>query len=98
MTSPDNIRVRFGALQQASQDINSAHAGIEAQLQDVRTAVGQLGVWDGASSDFYRQQQQQIDAAWNDLKELLAQIRGRTDQATQQYMETESGVGAMFRA
>lgn len=98
MTGPDNIKVRFGALQQATQDISTTHAGIEQQLQDVRTAVGQLSVWDGASSDYYRTQQQQIDTAWNDIKDLLALIRGKTDQATQNYIDTEAGIGRMFGA
>ena len=96
MTNPSQIRVNFGAVGQAAADIGTASVGIEQQLQDVRTAVGQLAVWDGASSDYYHAQQQQIDSAWNDLKQLLTQIGTNTNAAMERYVETETGVRNLF--
>ncbi len=96
MTNPSQIRVNFGAVGQAAQDIGTASVGIEQQLDDVRSAVGQLSVWDGASSEYYHAQQQQIDSAWNDLKALLTQIGTNTNAAMERYIATETGVKNLF--
>ncbi|MDD7966578.1 WXG100 family type VII secretion target [Actinomycetospora lemnae] len=97
MTSPDNIKVRFGAIAQAAQDIRTTQAQIEQELADIRTAVGRLAVWDGASSDFYRTQQHEIDTAWQDLNLLLNKIATNTQQAGEGYEDAERRVGMMFR-
>jgi uncharacterized protein YukE len=53
-------------------------------------------VWDGASSEYYHAQQQQIDSAWTDLKALLTQIGTTTNAAMERYIETETGVKNLF--
>ena len=96
MTNPGQIRYTYGALAQASQDIARTQATVEGQLQEIRNAVGQLAVWDGAASDYYRQQQAEIDRAWADLNQMLGTIGTRTQQVNEQAQQTDQGIQRLF--
>lgn len=88
----DNGRllVNFGALQQASADIQKALNEMRSQLGQLERDAGPLvATWDGAAQVAYRERQATWQSAANDLSEILRQIKLAVDDSAADYQDTE---------
>lgn len=91
------LRVDFGALIQASADIQKAVNELEAQLSQLESDARPLvATWDGVAREAYAQRQQKWTNASVDLKNILHGIRVAVDQAAQDYASTESAAEKRF--
>ncbi|MEU8240584.1 WXG100 family type VII secretion target [Actinoplanes missouriensis] len=84
------LRVSFGALRQASADIDRALAALRNQLDQLeRDAVPLVSTWSGTARDAYEQRQNTWRAASEDLQGILRQIKAALDESVIDYAETE---------
>ncbi|MEV6305119.1 WXG100 family type VII secretion target [Actinoplanes sp. NPDC051861] len=92
------LLVRFGALRQASADIDKALATLRVQLDQLERDAGPLvATWVGAAREAYSQRQSSWRAASEDLQSILRQIRVALDDSVQDYAETERAATQRFR-
>ncbi|BFU47480.1 WXG100 family type VII secretion target [Krasilnikovia sp. MM14-A1004] len=84
------LLVNFGALQQASADIQKALNELSSQLgqleQDARPLVS---TWSGAAQDAYSQRQHKWRSAAKDLQHILHDIKIAVDESAADYQDTE---------
>src|ERR671914_668689 len=94
----DILEVQFGALQQASGNIDRALSSIETQLSDVEAAAAPLvGSWVGDAKAAYEQRQQAWRTAANELSAILRDIKVAVDDSAADYMSTEKRNTGLFQ-
>lgn len=92
------LLVKFGALQQASVDIEKALTRLRNQLEQLERDAGPLvATWEGAAREAYSQRQATWRAASEDLHNILRQIQGAVDQSAADYVATERAATQRFQ-
>jgi early secretory antigenic target protein ESAT-6 len=89
--------VNFGALQQASADIQKALTTLEAQLSQLEQDASPLiATWDGAARDAFFQRQTTWRNSSEDLKGILRDIKIAVDESAADYLNTEQRATNLF--
>ena len=84
------LLVNFGALQQASADIQKALNTMQAQLSQLGRDAGPLvATWSGAAQAAYAERQRKWTAASEDLANILRNIKIAVDESAADYQDTE---------
>jgi WXG100 family type VII secretion target len=84
------LLVNFGALQQASADIQKALNTVQAQLSQLERDAGPLvATWSGAAQAAYAERQRKWTAASEDLANILRNIKIAVDESAADYQDTE---------
>ena len=84
------LLVNFGALQQASADIQKALNTLQAQLSQLERDAGPLvATWSGAAQAAYAERQRKWTAASEDLATILRNIKIAVDESAADYQDTE---------
>jgi early secretory antigenic target protein ESAT-6 len=84
------LLVNFGALQQASADIQKALNTLQAQLSQLERDAGPLvATWSGAAQAAYAERQRKWTAASQDLANILRNIKIAVDESAADYQDTE---------
>lgn len=95
--SGDQLVVNFGALQQASADINNAINTMSSTLDQCESDAAPLvSTWEGEAQQRYHERQAKWRQAANDLTQMLRDIRAAVDDSAQNYQQTEAKNAAMF--
>jgi len=90
MANDGMLLVNFGALQQASSDIQKAINTMQSQLEQLESDAKPLvATWSGAAQNAYAHRQAKWRAASHDLHSILRNIKGAVDQSTEDYVNTE---------
>lgn len=98
MTSDGILVVNFGALQQASADIQKALNTLESQLTQLEQDAGPLvSTWEGEAQAAYAQRQAAWRAAATDLQNILRDIRIAVDDSASDYLHTEKKATSLFQ-
>jgi WXG100 family type VII secretion target len=91
------LKVNFGALQQASADIQNALGTIDAQLDELNQAASPLvATWDGAAKEAYAQRQATWTSGSQDIKNILREIKVAVDESAADYQDTETRATNLF--
>jgi ESAT-6 family protein len=92
------LLVNFGALQQASMDIQKALSELQSQLGQLERDAGSLvDSWDGAAQEAYRERQRKWQTAAGELSEILRSIKLAVDESATDYQETERKAANRFQ-
>ncbi|HET6482340.1 MAG TPA: WXG100 family type VII secretion target [Actinoplanes sp.] len=92
------LLVNFGALQQASADIQKAVNTLQSQLDQLeRDAAPLVDTWDGEAQQAYQQRQATWRAASQDLQSILQNIKGAVDHSVEDYVSTEKQATQRFQ-
>ena len=84
------LLVNFGALQQASADIQKALNTLQSQLSQLQRDAGPLvATWSGAAQAAYAERQRKWTAASEDLANILRNIKIAVDESAADYQDTE---------
>jgi ESAT-6 family protein len=84
------LLVNFGALQQASADIQKALNTLQAQLSQLdRDAAPLVATWSGAAQAAYAERQRKWTTASEDLANILRNIKIAVDESAADYQDTE---------
>ena len=84
------LLVNFGALQQASADIQKALNTLQSQLSQLERDAGPLvATWSGAAQAAYAERQRKWTAASEDLANILRNIKIAVDESAADYQDTE---------
>jgi ESAT-6 family protein len=84
------LLVNFGALQQASADIQKALNTMQSQLSQLDRDAGPLvATWSGAAQAAYAERQRKWTAASEDLATILRNIKIAVDESAADYQDTE---------
>ena len=84
------LLVNFGALQQASLDIQRALTELVNQLGQLERDAGPLvATWDGPAQAAYRERQAKWQAAAGELSQILRNIKLAVDDSAADYQDTE---------
>jgi 6 kDa early secretory antigenic target len=95
--SDDHLKVNFGALEKASEDIQSGLNKMRQSLDTLESDAAKLvATWEGAAQDAYAARQRQWRAAANDLATMLGQIKSALDASKEHYFQTEQRNTGMF--
>lgn len=98
MANDGVLLVNFGALQQASGDIDKAVKTLQAQLDQLEKDAGPLvATWDGAAKQAYAERQATWRTASNDLQRILQNIKLAVDRSTDDYLTTEKQATQRFQ-
>lgn len=91
--------VQFGALQQASADIQKALNKLEQQLGQLeQDAAPLVASWDGEAKQAYEQRQAKWRNASQDLQSMLRDIKTAVDESVSEYMVTERHNTSLFNS
>lgn len=84
------LLVNFGALSQASGDIQKALNELRSQLDQLERDAGPLvSTWDGAAQAAYQERQRKWQTAANELSEILRHVKIAVDESAADYQDTE---------
>jgi WXG100 family type VII secretion target len=84
------LLVNFGALSQASGDIQKALNALQSQLDQLERDAGPLvSTWDGLAQAAYQERQRKWQTAANELSEILRHIKIAVDDSATDYQDTE---------
>jgi WXG100 family type VII secretion target len=84
------LLVNFGALHQASLDIQKALTELSNQLSQLERDAGPLvATWDGPAQAAYRERQAKWQTAAGELSEILRNIKLAVDDSAADYQDTE---------
>jgi len=98
MANDGVLLVNFGALQQASADIQKAVSTLQGQLDQLEKDAGPLvTTWEGEAQQAYAQRQATWRAASQDLQNILQNIKGAVDQSADDYLSTEKQATQRFQ-
>jgi WXG100 family type VII secretion target len=98
MANDGMLLVNFGAMQQASADIQKAIQSMQAQLDQIESdAKPLIATWDGAAQQAYAQRQAKWRGASQDLHNILQNIKRAVDQSTEDYVNTEKQATQRFQ-
>ncbi|MBV9312133.1 MAG: WXG100 family type VII secretion target [Pseudonocardia sp.] len=85
------IKVAFGDLSVAQQNVVGTSQRMTAQLEDLkRFLVPMVASWSGQAADDYQAKQRQWDTAAADLTSVLARIGTAIGQANEGYQQVEA--------
>jgi WXG100 family type VII secretion target len=85
------IKVTFGELAAAQQNVAATAQRISSRLDDLKRFVAPLAAtWDGAAATDYQVKQKQWDTAAADLAQVLARIGAALGAANDNYQQVES--------
>jgi early secretory antigenic target protein ESAT-6 len=88
--SDGHIKVTFGTIQNAGQEVRTTANTIQSQLDDLKAAVQRVASsWTGSAQEGYQQRQAIWDSKAADLHTSLNQIAAALDAAHQSYTATE---------
>ena len=97
MPDGQNIKVSFGAIQEAGANINSTAAKMDNELDTLRSQLSPLdAAYEGASKEAWRAVQVSWEQAQAELNQVLASIGAATNQAAEDYQRTEGDVGKLW--
>ena len=97
MANDGMLLVNFGALQQASADIQKAIHTMQSQLDQLESdAKPLIATWNGAAQDAYAQRQAKWRAASVDLHNILQNIKKAVEESTEDYVNTERAATQRF--
>ncbi|HWH01895.1 MAG TPA: WXG100 family type VII secretion target [Pilimelia sp.] len=89
--------VQFGALQQASSNIQTALSTLQGQLGQLESDAAPLvASWDGAAKAAYEQRQARWRQAAEDLSAILRDIKVAVDESAADYQRTERSAEQLF--
>ncbi|GAA0521341.1 hypothetical protein Ade02nite_64500 [Paractinoplanes deccanensis] len=92
------LLVNFGALQNASADIQKAVSTLQSQLDQLeRDAAPLVSTWDGEAKQAYEHRQATWRAASNDLQNILQNIKKAVDHSVEDYIRTEKAATQRFQ-
>ncbi|WP_430781045.1 WXG100 family type VII secretion target [Actinoplanes sp. G11-F43] len=92
------LLVNFGALDQASADINRALSTMRAKLEEAESIGGALSAeWGGEAKEAYAERQQRWRTASEDLATTLRQIQSALDASKADYADTERAATQRFQ-
>jgi 6 kDa early secretory antigenic target len=92
------LLVNFGALQQASVDIDRALNTLTTELERLEQEGARLkSTWSGAAQEAYDERQRRWQAASQDLQTILRQIKGAVEQSAADYQDTERSATQRFQ-
>lgn len=92
------IKVSFGELAAAQQNVAATAQRISTQLEDLRRFLAPLAVgWQGEAATDYRVKQQRWDTAAADLAAVLAQIGVALGTANENYQLVEQANARRWR-
>ena len=84
------LLVNFGALSQASGDIQKALNELQSQLGQLQRDAGPLvATWDGPAQAAYQERQRKWQTAASELSEILRHIKIAVDESAADYQDTE---------
>jgi WXG100 family type VII secretion target len=90
--------VKFGALQQASDDIDRALKELKAKLEQLHQVAQPLvDTWKGDAQQAYYQRQDKWTKAADDLTIILRDIRVAVDDSKHDYLTTEKKATSLFQ-
>ncbi|MFI5915513.1 WXG100 family type VII secretion target [Dactylosporangium sp. NPDC051541] len=93
----DTLVVDFGALQHASQSIQTALNTLHARLDEVSDLGKRLTAsWQGDAKDAYALRQANWERAGTDLAQMLRDVRLGVEDSMQRYQETEARNTRLF--
>ncbi|GAA2510334.1 WXG100 family type VII secretion target [Pilimelia columellifera] len=93
----DMLVVQFGALQQASGNIQTALNTMESQLSQLESDAAPLvASWSGEAREAYEERQRRWRAAAADLAAILRDIKMAVDDSSADYLATEQRNRALF--
>lgn len=91
------IKVTFGELQAAQQNITTVANTIDQTLQDLKSRLQPLvSTWEGDAQAAYLEHQRQWDEAAAGLQQVLSQIGIAVGRAAENYMEAERANAARW--
>jgi early secretory antigenic target protein ESAT-6 len=94
----DMLVVQFGALQQASGNIQAALNTMESQLSQLESDAAPLvATWVGDAQISYQQRQDKWRTAAQDLSTILRDIKTAVDESAADYLSTEKRNTALFQ-
>ncbi|PZM96913.1 MAG: WXG100 family type VII secretion target [Actinobacteria bacterium] len=90
--------VNFGALQQASADIQKALNTLDSQLSQLeQDAAPLVATWSGEAKEAYEVRQARWRQASQDLQAMLRDIKVALDESAAEYLNTEKSNTALFQ-
>jgi 6 kDa early secretory antigenic target len=93
------LRVEFGALQHASDSINTALRALQNQLADLeRDAAPLVATWQGDAQQAYQVRQTRWREAAESLSVMLREIKRAVDESAADYLSTENRNTSLFHA
>jgi WXG100 family type VII secretion target len=98
MANDGMLLVNFGALQQATADINKGISTMQSQLDELERAAAPLvATWGGDAQEAYAARQAKWKAASTDLTQILQNIKAAVEQSTEDYNTTEKQATQRFQ-
>ena len=95
----DMLRVEFGALQHASDSINTALRALQNQLAELeRDAAPLVATWQGDAQEAYRVRQSRWRESAENLSVMLRDIKRALDESAADYLNTENRNKSLFNA
>lgn len=92
------IRVTFGELAAAQQNVAGTSGRIGAQLEELKRFLAPMAAtWEGQAAQDYQARQRQWDTAAADLTAVLAQIGTALGTANDNYQAVEQANAARWR-
>ncbi|MFF5080692.1 WXG100 family type VII secretion target [Actinoplanes sp. NPDC000266] len=92
------LLVNFGALQNASADIQKAISTLQSRLDQLESDAAPLvASWEGEAKEAYAQRQATWRAASADLQNILQNIKVAVDQSVDDYIHTEKTATQRFQ-
>lgn len=93
----DALVINFGAMEHASQSIQTALNTLNARLDEISRLGRRLTAgWQGESRDAYSIRQAGWERAGGDLAAMLGEIKTALDESMQRYLETEERNRRLF--
>ncbi|WP_370946462.1 WXG100 family type VII secretion target [Amycolatopsis sp. cg5] len=94
---PDGISVDYATIHAAADDCKNTGSELQGQFDQLMQDLSPLTHdWEGAAKEAYGVAQKQWNDAFEDLKQVLAQIASVLPQLADGYQGTESGVEQLF--
>lgn len=91
------MRVTFGELGAAQQNITGTVNVVNGQLDDLKSFLAPMvSTWDGTAAETYNALQRQWDTAAAELNQVLAQIATAVGTANDAYQQAESSNANRF--
>ena len=92
------LLVNFGALSQASTDIQKALNELQSQLGQLEQDGGKLvATWEGPARAAYEERQRRWQTAANDLSAILRNIQVAVNESAAEYQNTERAATQRFQ-
>jgi WXG100 family type VII secretion target len=92
------LLVNFGALQQASADIQKGISTLQTQLDQLeRDASPLVSTWVGEAQEAYQARQAKWRSASQDLTNILQNIKQAVDHSAEEYVSTEKQATQRFQ-